>query len=128
MRKLKGMAGITISIFLIGICLTLLSLFYVRPTCNSFCMKEPCAVGSCKTGEQKAGFPFPFIQDATTVGSSPIPGWGRVGDGEDFLSPDIKAFWSNVFFYSAIALIIVLITSAFRVKRGDRDRRRHDLD
>lgn len=106
MQKLKKKTITALLIFIAGICLTFLSLSYVYPTCDSFCMNEPCAEGSCKTGEQKAGFPFPFIQDVNTVGSSPSSGWGRVGDLEDISSLDIKAFCSNVFFYSITIMII----------------------
>jgi hypothetical protein len=113
MRSLQ----IVLLILLVGVCLTLVSLFYMQPTtCNSSCLKEPCGVTACKPGEQRAGFPFPFVQDnPSQVGSSPTSNWGRI-DVEDLLSPDIKAFWSNVLFYSTVVLIIF----AFRVSYARR--------
>ncbi len=117
MRSLRQKAGLVLLIFLAGVCLTLVSLFYIQPTtCNGFCLGEPCGVTACEPGEQRAGFPFPFVQDdASQVGSSPTSNWGRI-DAEDLLSPDIKAFWSNVLFYSTVVLIIF----AFRVSYAGR--------
>lgn len=101
---------VLIAILMTGICLTLVSLFYLQPrTCNRFCLEEPCALNTCKPGQQTAGFPFPFVHDdPSQVGSSPISAWGRI-DIQDFLFPDIKAFCFNVLFYSTVVLIIFVL-------------------
>ncbi|MBW4458989.1 MAG: hypothetical protein KME47_01920 [Nodosilinea sp. WJT8-NPBG4] len=50
-------------------------------------------------GEQRAGFPLPFVQDAGS--GSPTGGWGKVGP-EDYFYAELGAFALNVAFYSLI--------------------------
>lgn len=113
--RVAANARTALLIFLSGVGLTLASLRYVQPTnCNQMCEKEPCASGTCKVGEQTAGFPFPFVRDQErNFGSSPTGGWGRVGI-EDYTYPDIKAFSFNILFYSAIVGSLLLVGKRLR--------------
>jgi hypothetical protein len=102
-------------IILLAICLTLLSLNFVRPVnCWALC-GEPdlaaCAVGTCRFGDQRAGLPLPFMVDAPG-GGSPTNGWGILG-AEDL--PDPFVFILDVLFYS---LLLWLIRYIARVVRG----------
>ena len=89
-------------ILLLAIGLTLASLEYVRPAvCNSFCDLPKgalCPRGSCRAGEQSAGFPVPIIIDSG-AGSSPTSGWGKLGP-EDPPNPVGPVL--DVLFYSVI--------------------------
>ena len=68
-------------IILLATGLTVASLAYVRPPdCQRFCdlpVHLPCSSGSCRAGEQRAGFPVPVLIDSG-AGSSPIDGWGKL--------------------------------------------------
>lgn len=92
--------GIKITlIILMAVGLTIASLGYKQPTrCETLCTgAQPCLSGQCKFGEQKAGFPLTFVQDAE--GGSPPSGWGKVGL-EDYTHASLGAFTLNVAFYS----------------------------
>lgn len=117
MPRVAPKVGTTLLIFLIGVCLTFASLRYVQPAiCNQLCENEPCSSGTCKAGEQTAGFPFPFVRDQEShVGSSPTHAWGRVGL-EDYTSPDIKAFSFNILFYSAIVGSMIILGKRLRTR------------
>ena len=99
-------------ILLLAIGLTLASLEYVRPAvCNSFCdlpKGVPCPSGSCRSGEQGAGFPVPIIIDSG-AGSSPTSGWGKLGP-EDPANPVGPAL--DFLFYSALLWLIWKIIQA----------------
>lgn len=85
-------------IIVLAIGLTILSFQYVRPeVCESVCIEEPCALGTCLPEEQRAGFPFAVFQDE--VGGSPISGWGILGPEDP---PNPLAFVLDVLFYSVI--------------------------
>ena len=118
MPCLKPKSGTALVIFLLGVCLTFASLRYVKPeNCEQLCIKEPCALGSCKTGEQKAGFPFPFVSDQKrNLGSSPTTGWGRVG-AEDYIYPNLLALLFNILFYSAIVWSLITLGKRLRTRR-----------
>lgn len=92
-------------ILLLAVAFTLASLRYIRPAyCLSYCDAEPCPPGSCRCGEQGAGFPFFVISD-NNCGSSPTGGWGRVGP-EDMSNP--IGFLFNVLFYAGILWLLWL--------------------
>ncbi len=117
MPRLKPKAGTALLIFLLGVALTFASLCYVKPdNCYQLCINEPCALGSCKTGEQKAGFPFPFVSDQKrNLGSSPTTGWGRVG-AEDYIYPNLLAFLFNILFYSAVVWSLITLGKRLRTR------------
>ncbi|MBD1875074.1 hypothetical protein H6F75_16435 [Nodosilinea sp. FACHB-131] len=99
-RNLLARKGIKITlIILMSVGLTIASLRYKQPAhCKTICTDaQSCQIGQCMFGEQKAGFPLPFVQDAE--GGSPTSGWGRVGP-EDYFYADLGAFALNVAFYS----------------------------
>ncbi|MEJ2303269.1 MAG: hypothetical protein P8Y14_17210 [Anaerolineales bacterium] len=93
-------------IFLLAIGLTILSLRYVRPVdCQGFCdlpRGVPCPSGSCRSGEQRAGFPIPVVIDSG-AGSSPIDGWGKLGP-EDGLNPLTTVL--DVLFYGTLLWLV----------------------
>ena len=96
---------------MLAIGLTVLSFRYVQPEdCTSFCGEQtPCPTGSCRFGEQKAGWPFPAFVDYPG-GGSPTSGWGHVGP-ED---PPIPApMIADVLFYSILSWIVVAIIQFF---------------
>jgi hypothetical protein len=99
-------ARIALLIFLLGVGLTFVSLFYKQPTeCNHIL---------CEAGEQTAGFPFPVVRDqAKDVGSSPLSASYRVGV-EDLRLQDIKPFSFNILFYSAIVWSLLLLRKRLR--------------
>lgn len=86
--------------------LTFASLGFVRPVnCQHFCdmpRGKPCAPGTCRNGEQRAGLPLPVLVDSSG-GESPLSGWGKLSP-EDVSNP--VTFILDVFFYG------VLLTSA----------------
>lgn len=95
--------------FLISICLTVASMYYLQPAnCIGTCNREPCI--ECKPGEQKAGFPFPFVHSRPRPelgGESPSCGWsGTCIVFEGYLEPDIKPFLLNTFFYTILLLLV----------------------
>ncbi|MBD2054448.1 hypothetical protein H6F88_00065 [Oculatella sp. FACHB-28] len=103
---------------LVGIGLTLASLGYKQPAnCQEICTgAQPCQVGQCEFGEQRAGFPIPFVRDAE--GGSPPSGWGKIGP-EDYVYADLGGFALNVVFYSlALWLFQTLIWWLFRSLQG----------
>ena len=68
-------------IIFLAIGLTVLSLRYVLPAdCQTLCNlpeRVLCPSGSCRFGEQRAGFPVPIIIDSG-AGSSPTGGWAKL--------------------------------------------------
>ncbi|MBD2054681.1 hypothetical protein H6F88_01320 [Oculatella sp. FACHB-28] len=105
---------------LTGIGLTLASLRYKQPAiCQELCTgAQPCQVGQCKFGEQRAGFPIPFVRDAE--GGSPTSGWGKVG-AEDYFYADLRGFALNVAAYSlALGLFQRLVGWLLRSLQGRR--------
>jgi hypothetical protein len=103
-------------ILLLGIGLSVATLRVVIPAdCQRLCMEPeqaPCPRGSCRGGEQKAGFPLPVIYDSG-AGGSPISGWGKVGP-EDL--PNLLTFLINVAVYGALLGFIWLGFLAVRRK------------
>ena len=99
-------------ILILAIGLTLASLEYVRPVdCQSFCdlpKGATCPRGSCRSGEQSAGFPVPIRIDSG-AGSSPTSGWGKLGP-EDPPNPVGPVL--DVMFYSALIWLIWKIVQA----------------
>jgi hypothetical protein len=93
-------------ILLLAIGLTIASLRYVRPkNCQQFCdlpEQLTCPSGSCRSGEQRAGFPFPIIID-NGAGSSPTSGWGKLGP-EDLPNPVTPVL--DVLFYSVLLWLL----------------------
>ncbi|MBD1917974.1 MULTISPECIES: hypothetical protein [Cyanophyceae] len=99
-RNLLARKGIKITlIILMSVGLTIASLRYKQPAhCETLCRDAQfCQIGQCRFGEQKAGFPLPFVQDAEA--NSPTSGWGKVGL-EDYIYGSLGAFALNVAFYS----------------------------
>lgn len=99
--------------------LTLASLMYLRPAeCRTICdepLQASCPEGSCRFGEQKAGFPLSMVQDQT--GSSPTGGWGRV-DPSDSLLP--RPFLLNMAFYAGLLGFAYLLARAAARRAGPR--------
>lgn len=94
--------GIKITlIILMAVGLTIASLHYKQPVhCETLCTDaQSCQIGQCVFGEQRAGFPVPFVQDAE--GGSPSTGWGKIGS-EDYFYASPWAFALNFAFYSLI--------------------------
>ncbi len=89
--------------------LTLLSFRYVQPKdCYRFCDAQegvPCPAGSCRVGEQKAGWPIPVFVDAPSP-SSPLLESGVLGV-DDYPHP----VWLllDVLFYSFLVWLAVFI-------------------
>jgi hypothetical protein len=105
-------------ILFLSIGLTLASLKYVQPaSCLQLCdlpKQAACPVGSCRLGEQRAGFPLPMIIDSG-AGSSPTSGWGKLGP-EDLPNPFTPLL--NVLFYGILLwLVWKLIRWLFRGER-----------
>jgi len=97
----------------LAIGLTVISFQYVQPkNCYRFCGGEqlPCTTGSCRFGEQKAGWPIPAFVD-NPGGGSPTGGWGMLGP------EDIPAFIPmilDVLFYSILVWIVLYVIQSFR--------------
>jgi hypothetical protein len=93
-------------IILLAIGLTIASLQYVQPSsCLQLCVlptQVDCPSGSCRLGEQRAGFPLPMIIDSG-AGSSPTTGWGKLGP-EDHPNPFTPLL--NVLFYGILLWLV----------------------
>jgi hypothetical protein len=104
---------------LLTLVLTVLSFRYVQPKdCYRFCDLEegvPCPVGSCRVGEQKAGWPIPVFVDAPSP-SSPLLPSGILGV-DDYPHP----VWMllDVLFYSVLVWLAVFIIVLIRGQRLD---------
>ncbi|HEX6288715.1 MAG TPA: hypothetical protein VFZ66_05965 [Herpetosiphonaceae bacterium] len=105
-------------VVLIGIAailMTLGSIAYVRPAnCHTLCSEPeqaPCPSGSCRFGEQRAGFPFAVLRDHEA--GSPTGGWGKIGP-EDFPNP--AAFVVDVLVYSAILWLLGWMVALWRTR------------
>lgn len=94
---------------LLTILLMVLSFRYVRPKdCYRFCDVEEgvsCPTGSCRVGEQKAGWPIPVFVDAPSP-SSPLLPSGVLGV-DDYPLP--MPMLLNVLFYSFLVWLAVFI-------------------
>lgn len=93
---------------LLAIGLTVLSFLYVQPKdCYRFCGGEqlPCPTGSCRFGEQKAGWPIPAFVDYPG-GGSPTGGWGMLGPEDP---PIPMPMILDVLFYSILVWLAVFI-------------------
>ena len=109
----KGRYLLVVVNLLLTIVLTVLSFRYVRPKdCYRFCDVEEgvaCPAGSCRVGEQKAGWPIPVFVDAPSP-SSPLLISGVLGI-DDYPHP--MPMLLDVLFYSFLvwlaAFIIALI-------------------
>src|SRR5688572_7942771 len=103
----------------LAIGLTVMSFQYVQPKdCFRFCDVEegvPCPAGSCRVGEQKAGWPIPVFVDAPSP-SSPLGISGVLGV-EDL--PDGFSMILNVLFYSMLFWLVIFIISLIRNQRFD---------
>jgi hypothetical protein len=101
-------------ILVLAVGLALASLQYVRPVvCLGLCRlseERPCPYGSCRFGEQRAGFPLPLVWD-NYGGGSPLHMMGRVGP-EDLINvfPSVHFnFVLDVLFY------VVLLSLPWRI-------------
>lgn len=101
-------------IFLSAIFLTVVSSGYNKqpPNCDGTFLGELYR-GTCKPGEQTAGFPFPVIRDV--VGTSPTGGDGRV-DNNDWQRGglNIGGFLLNTLFYAALSLGVWYIVKGLK--------------
>ncbi len=101
-------------IILLATGLTIGSLRYVRPSnCLQFCdlpKQLTCPIGSCRSGEQRAGFPLPIIIDSG-AGSSPTGGWGKLGpeDVPNPVTPVLDVVFYGVLLWSVWKIIQVLL-------------------
>jgi hypothetical protein len=104
---------------LLTLVLTIFSFRYVQPTdCYRFCdVAEglPCPAGSCRVGEQKAGWPIPVFVDAPSP-SSPLLESGILGV-DDYPSP--VSMLLDVLFYSALVWLAVFLIGLIRGQRLD---------
>ncbi len=91
------------------IAFTVLSFRYVQPgDCYRFCDVEegvPCPAGSCRVGEQRAGWPIPVFVDAPSP-SSPLGIPGVLGV-EDLPRP--LPMLLDVLFFSVVVWLAVFI-------------------
>jgi len=94
---------------LLTIMLTVLSFRYVQSKdCYRFCDAEEgvsCPVGSCRVGEQKAGWPIPVFVDAPSP-SSPLLISGVLGV-DDYPRPIPMLL--DVLFYSVLVWLAIFI-------------------
>ncbi len=99
--------------------LTVLSFRYVPPKdCYRFCDVEegvPCPAGSCRVGEQKAGWPIPVFIDAPSP-SSPLLISGILGV-DDYPHP--MAMLLTVLFYSMLVWLVLFIIGLIQGQRVD---------
>jgi hypothetical protein len=101
-------------LILAAIGLTIGSLRYVRPlTCLQFCdlpEQLTCPSGSCRAGEQRAGFPLPIVID-NGAGSSPTGGWGKLGpeDLPNPVTPVLDVVFYGVFLWLIWKIVRVLL-------------------
>lgn len=99
--------------------LIILSFRYVQPKdCYRFCdVKEgvPCPEGSCRVGEQKAGWPIPVFVDARSP-SSPLLISGVLGI-DDYPHP--MAMLLTVLFYSLLVWLVIFIIGLIQGQRLD---------
>ena len=108
---------------LLTIGLTVLSFRYVQPKeCYRFCNMEegvplgvPCPTGSCRVGEQKAGWPLPVFVDAPSP-SSPLLESGILGV-DDYPSPITMLL--DVLFYSFLVWLVIFIIGRIQGQRLD---------
>jgi len=99
---------ILVIVNLLAIGLTVLSFLYVQPKdCYRFCGGEqlPCPTGSCRFGEQKAGWPIPVFVDYPG-GGSPSGGWRMLGPEDP---PIPMPMILDVLFYSILVWLAVFI-------------------
>jgi len=98
---------------LLTIGLTVLSFRYVQPKdCYHFCDMEegvPCPAGSCRVGEQKAGWPIPVFVDAPSPSSPILTGVLGVDD-----YPHPVAMLLTVLFYSFLVWLVIFIIGLIR--------------
>jgi len=94
---------------LLAFVLAVLSFRHLQPTgCYRFCDMEEgvsCPAGSCRVGEQKAGWPIPVFVDAPSP-SSPLGISGVLGV-EDL--PNVFSMILDVLFYSFLVWLAVSI-------------------
>jgi hypothetical protein len=99
---LRRPASLVLANALLAIVLTVVSFRYIRPlNCYRICGTQdgvPCPAGSCRFGDQKAGWPLPVFVDSPG-GGSPASGWGILGP-EDIPGP--LPLLLEVLFYSAL--------------------------
>ena len=91
---------------LLTIGLTVLSFRYVQP--------KDCA-GSCRVGEQKAGWPIPVFVDAPSPNSPLLPA-GILGV-DDY--PDPGAVLLTVLFYSCLVWLVIFLIGLIQGQRLD---------
>jgi len=110
----KGRYILVVVNLLLTIGLTVLSFRYVHPKdCYRFCDVEqgvPCPTGSCRVGEQKAGWPIPVFIDAPSP-SSPLLISGVLGV-DDYPHP--LSMLLDVLFYSVLVWLAVFIIGRIR--------------
>jgi hypothetical protein len=99
--------------------LTVLSFRYIQPEdCYRICDLEEgvsCPAGSCRVGEQKAGWPIPVFVDAPSP-SSPLGISGVLGV-EDLPRP--MPMLLDVLFYCFLAWLVVFIAGLIQGQRLD---------
>ena len=115
----RGQFILVVVNLLLTLMLTVLSFRYVQPKdCYHFCDVEeglPCPAGSCRVGEQKAGWPIPVFVDAPSP-SSPLLESGILGV-DDY--PDPVWMLLDVLFYSVLVWLAVFIIGLIRGQRLD---------
>lgn len=107
----------TVVIIVLAIGFSIASLRSVQPAnCQTLCdepERAPCPTGSCRFGEQHAGFPFPVIRDSEV--GSPTGGWGKIGP-EDYFYANLAGFVGDVLFYS---VLLWLLGRTIQIIRGN---------
>lgn len=115
-------------LFLLGLFASILtcgSLAYRQPArCDQRCTapaNESCPTGTCRPGEQQAGFPFFMARDRDS--ESPPSGWGHV-DLQDYTRPNVRAVGGNLLVYSVLVSSVWLLWQVWtrRPTAGERNR------
>src|SRR5512142_3067100 len=98
----------------LALALTFTSLQHVTPPdCQRICdtpAGTACPSGACRIGEQRAGWPLPFVVDSPG-GGSPTSGWAILGPEDPPLLPP---FVADTLIYSIILWLISYAMQAAR--------------
>ena len=100
---------LSLKILVLAVLATLVSLLYKQP--------PKCGYGLCGPGEQRAGYPLPFVFDFGSTGSSPLEDSVRL-DSFDYLVPHLLPCTLNIVFYSGLFLLVRLMVLYVRRRQN----------